>query len=325
VITSMALAGIQTLSCASNRTQFQNKATLRLELKLPPSNNVTCVAKSSRRSEGFPLSSTLKFPAGGQYAETSLIGSSDGVDDGDQTFSVTVDCVSGDPRYDKASASTEAVNQDVDHPSITWLEPSVVPYIGAQITIRGQNFRAFDQISVFVGDRLVSGPPRFRNVCSCSSYLRMNGTRSHLAHKGDVLAMQISLRYCSTTPPSNFTRCGSAITGATRASGSGRCSTGQRTRRPDFRPQAQFEPASRGGSQPAAAAAAAAEEEEAEEPKAQSPGLASFLVMAMPETGRKEHLEMPRTVRIGGRNLKPCLLIRVTQVLSSLPRRRSLT
>jgi hypothetical protein len=61
------------------------------------------------------------------------------------------------------------LNQNVDYPSISWLEPSVVPYIGAQVTIRGQNFQAFDQISVFVGNRLVSGPPRFRIVRSCSS------------------------------------------------------------------------------------------------------------------------------------------------------------
>ena len=193
VITSMALAGIQTLSCAANRTQFQNKATLRLELKLPPSNNVTCVVKSSRMSEGVPLSSTLMLTLGRQYAETLFIGSADGVDDGDQNFSVTVDCLSGDPRYDKASASIDAVNQNVDYPSITWLEPSVVPYIGAQVTIRGQNFQAFDQISVFVGNRLVSGPPRFRIVRSCSSsyactHVHMHGTRLHLDHEGEILA-----------------------------------------------------------------------------------------------------------------------------------------
>ena len=174
VITSMALAGIQTLTCAANRTKFQNKATLRLELKAPPSDNVTCDVKSSRRSEGVPLSKTLTFPARGRFAETSLKGSSDGLDDGDQNFTVAVDCLSGDPRYHKASASTQAWNQNVDYPSINWLEPSVVPYIGAQVTIRGQNFQAFDQISVFVGNRLVSGPPRFRIVRSCSSFLRMN-------------------------------------------------------------------------------------------------------------------------------------------------------
>jgi hypothetical protein len=196
VITSMALAGIQTVTCASNRTKFQNKATLRLELKVPPSNNVTCDVKSSRRSEGVPLSSTLTFPAGGRFAETSLKGSSDGVDDGDQNFTVAVDCLSGDPRYHKASASTQALNQNVDYPSITWLEPSVVPYIGAQVTVFGQNFQAFDQISVFVGNRLVSGPPRFRIVRSFSSFLRMNArTCTCTVHICTLLTRAMFWRY----------------------------------------------------------------------------------------------------------------------------------
>ena len=145
---SALVPGNQELYCSELRSGWNSQQTT-LKVSVKPdytlegpiqcqlaSNNsaeVEIVNKENQALRFAPADSGPKFAA--------LQGVADAEDDGDQAFTISVDCSGQEGTLDTARTTfATSINTNVKFPIISSVFPTTVARIGTQITIRGENF-----------------------------------------------------------------------------------------------------------------------------------------------------------------------------------------
>jgi hypothetical protein len=181
-----ASVGALMVACAEDRSDFRDKAQLNIHLEKAPLADLVCTVQGD--SDEARSNGKVTIRQGMTEGSVELFGLPDGTDDGDAEFTFTVACSSADARYNGISSVARGTNRDVRYPVMLNAQPQLVPFLGAQVTITGQNFKRYDPLFMYVGGTLVSGPARFRTV----RFVRY-GTGTSLCWLGAEQCLQVML------------------------------------------------------------------------------------------------------------------------------------
>jgi hypothetical protein len=148
---SALVPAIQELSCSEQRSGWMSqRSTLKVGVKYDYKlqGPVQCKLTSSNNAEAtlkYKENETLLFmPTGAGPKYVRLQGVADAVDDGDKPFTVSVHCSGQDRTVHTARISASSTNVNVKFPIIRSIFPTIIPRIGAQVTVRGDNFGSGD-------------------------------------------------------------------------------------------------------------------------------------------------------------------------------------
>ena len=144
---SALVPGNQELYCSEQRSGWNSQQTtlkvsvkpdytlegpIQCQLASDSSAEVEIVNKENQALRFAPADSGPKFAA--------LQGVADAEDDGDQAFTISVDCSGQDRTLDTARTLATSINENVKFPIISSVFPTTVARIGTQIIVRGRDF-----------------------------------------------------------------------------------------------------------------------------------------------------------------------------------------